>query len=311
MKFDVILANPPYDKNLHIKFLEKFFDLSDEIVSVQPLSWLTNQKKNKIITKKINELYCELVTIIPGEYFDAIIAQDMAIHYISNKLPINLILNGKHFKNTDEISKYSYDEYLTIVAKYIAHISKNNLDNNFKFIPGIKGHPKDTHTEYNPKDDWYIVKGAAIRGHAYGSKGKDNDFYTLIPRTTHKDFHYFYGRFDKLTSISYKNRQNISYYWAFNTKNEMENFINYIQSDFARCCLMLGKSTQNIIGGALKYIPWFDFSDEHFSKSPSEIDDYLFEKYIPEVDEETGITRDEISQHIEELLPDYYGIRKG
>jgi len=37
----------------------------------------------------------------------------------------------------------------------------------------------------------------------------------------------------------------------------------------------------------------------------------LFEKYIPEVDEETGITRDEIRQHIEELLPDYYGIRKG
>jgi len=34
MKFDVILANPPFDKNLHIKFLEKFFDLSDEIVSV-------------------------------------------------------------------------------------------------------------------------------------------------------------------------------------------------------------------------------------------------------------------------------------
>ena len=27
-------------------------------------------------------------------------------------------------------------------------------------------------------------------------------------------------------------------------------------------------------------------------------------------DEETGITRDEIRKHIEELLPDYYSIRK-
>ena len=55
---------------------------------------------------------------------------------------------------------------------------------------------------------------------------------------------------------------------------------------------------------------WFDFSDPVFSKSPSKIDDYLFAKYIPEVDEKTGITRDEIRKHIEELLPDYYNIRK-
>ena len=89
----------------------------------------------------------------------------------------------------------------------------------------------------------------------------------------------------------------------------MENFIKYIQTDFCRACLMLNKTTQNIIGGALKYIPWFDFSDPVFSKSPSEIDDYLFAKYIPAVDEETGITRDKIRKHIEKLLPDYYSIR--
>jgi hypothetical protein len=72
---------------------------------------------------------------------------------------------------------------------------------------------------------------------------------------------------------------------------------------------MLNKTTQNIIGGALKTIPWFDFSDPVFSKSPAEIDDYLFVKYIPEVDEKTGITRDEIRKHIEKILPDYYNIR--
>ena len=34
----------------------------------------------------------------------------------------------------------------------------------------------------------------------------------------------------------------------------------------------------------------------------SEIDDYLFKKYN---------ISDEIRKHIEEILPDYYGIRKG
>ena len=51
----------------------------------------------------------------------------------------------------------------------------------------------------------------------------------------------------------------------------------------------------------LNYVPWFDFSDPHFSKSPREIDDWLFKKYN---------ISDEIRKHIEEILPDYYGIRK-
>lgn len=50
----------------------------------------------------------------------------------------------------------------------------------------------------------------------------------------------------------------------------------------------------------MKYIPWQDFSKEIFSKTPKEIDDYLFKKY--------NISND-IRQHIEKILPDYYNIR--
>ena len=82
----------------------------------------------------------------------------------------------------------------------------------------------------------------------------------------------------------------------------MENFIKYIQTDFCRACLMLNKTTQNIIGGSLKNIPWFDFSNDIFNKTPAEIDDYLFAKYN---------ISDDIRKHIEELLPDFYNIRKG
>jgi hypothetical protein len=64
-----------------------------------------------------------------------------------------------------------------------------------------------------------------------------------------------------------------------------------------------------IANGATKNIPWFDFSDPVFSKSPAEIDDYLFKKYIPEIDENTGITRTIFRKHIEKILPDYYNIR--
>ena len=49
MKFDVVLMNPPYDRNLHLKFLEKTIEISENVVSIQPARWITdpNAKFNK------------------------------------------------------------------------------------------------------------------------------------------------------------------------------------------------------------------------------------------------------------------------
>lgn len=47
MKFDVCIMNPPYDKNLHLKFIEKIFDFIDEengkLVDISPDNWLTDK----------------------------------------------------------------------------------------------------------------------------------------------------------------------------------------------------------------------------------------------------------------------------
>ena len=90
--------------------------------------------------------------------------------------------------------------------------------------------------------------------------------------------------------------------FVFVNKQNLNGFINYIKTDFVRAILKLYKNNMNINIGIFKHIPWQDFSDEIFSKSPREIDDYLFEKYK---------ISDEIRKHIEEILPDYYNIRKG
>ena len=296
MKFDVVLMNPPYDKKLHEKFLYKAIEISNNIISVQPLTWLTNQKQNKKLTEKINKIGCFIEQIDPNKYFDGAFAQDVAIITINKKTNNNIIFNGKLYKQCSEITKYSNDEFLVRFKKIIDKILTISLDDKFKFVPNIPGHPKDKHTEYNPDKNWFIVKGAAIRGHI-----GTNDFITLIPKPSSKEFlEYFCGKFDELCKKEYRGKNNISYYWAFNSMNEANNFINYIQSDFARTCLLLNKTTTNIIGGALKHIPWFDFSDNVFSKTPIEIDDYLFKKYD---------ISDDIRKHIEEILPDYYNIR--
>ena len=94
----------------------------------------------------------------------------------------------------------------------------------------------------------------------------------------------------------------MEYYFPFNSIHELHNFINYIKTDFLRTCLYLIKTGMNLVMGQLYNLPYFDFSKDIFSKSPSEIDDYLFNKL--------KISND-IRKHIEEILPDYYRIRKG
>jgi predicted RNA methylase len=39
-KFDVCLMNPPFDRNLHLKILEKAIQVSDYTVNISPVRWL-------------------------------------------------------------------------------------------------------------------------------------------------------------------------------------------------------------------------------------------------------------------------------
>ena len=45
-KFDIVLMNPPYSKNLHLKFMEKTFNLIDEngsLIYIGPDGWIINK----------------------------------------------------------------------------------------------------------------------------------------------------------------------------------------------------------------------------------------------------------------------------
>ena len=40
MIFDFVISNPPYDRNLHLKFLEKVIKVADKTVNISPVRWL-------------------------------------------------------------------------------------------------------------------------------------------------------------------------------------------------------------------------------------------------------------------------------
>ena len=55
-KFDICLMNPPYSRNLHLKFLKKAIEVSDNVVSIQPANWIKPLQYRKPTTEEINDI---------------------------------------------------------------------------------------------------------------------------------------------------------------------------------------------------------------------------------------------------------------
>ena len=284
-KYDIVLMNPPYDNGLYKKFLIKILDISDKSVTIHPVDFILGKKPNKNILDKINDGF-DLQLVNSMSDFDAGILGTLGI--LNHNSNGKLVYNGNEFDSVNDIKPWSDDLYLDEFYNIIKNLIDNDsLDKHIK----EKEQPwSGRYTEKNPKNSWWCIKISQLRGNQSKS-GVMDDYYTFIPRDrisqTYKELE------------EQRNTNNLCYF-AFDKRDDCNNFINYLKSDFARTALRLIKTTGNLMRGELKFIPWFDFSDNHFSKTPKEIDDYLFKKYN---------ISDEIRKHIEEILPDYYHIR--
>ena len=282
-KFDVVLMNPPYGNHGHgidEEFLYKTLQLANNVITVQPLSWLITLKQNKKITALVDKYGIDITTNNAFDSFDAGIIGQNAIQHVNTTTNGAIVFNGKTFYKCSDVKIYSTDDFLETFAEKIGY--KNEVNNSLQ-----------DNINKNNNVGWHYIEVPKLRGHK-SKIGHDPDFYTIISNNDN------WLRENKIGVINEPITKNITFF-AFKTKNELDNFINYIKTDFVRTCLMLTKFNMNLLSGRMmRSIPWFDFSNAIFSKSPKEIDDYLFKKYN---------ISDDIRKHIEEILPDYYNIR--
>lgn len=287
-RFDIVLMNPPYDNGLGNSFLDKVIDISNKICTIQPTSFIVGKKQKVSIIKKINNYEVNIDKIDGNKSFEGVgyLNGEVGIIYINKFGDKEIIYNGKKISSEiNELRHYSDDplfiEFYNIVNKIY---NKNNASAHVKLFWEMN---EEQFKEYENK---YIIRiPAFVKGYKLLSSELGLGlFKDLKNKVTVK------GRGGNKMSF-------LKIGFAFNTKNEMNNCYNYLRTDFINACCYLIKTTMHTDRGELKYIPWFDFSDDHFNKSPREIDDWLFKKYN---------ISDEIRKHIEEILPDYYGIRK-
>lgn len=106
-KFDFVIQNPPYDKNLHLKFLSKLLDVSNVVVSIQPID-------NFILQAKVNsysrDLIDRITTIDEISNFEA---NDIFKIYSSSNLGI--IVKDDNIEKTYNGPKFN--EYSDIYKK--------------------------------------------------------------------------------------------------------------------------------------------------------------------------------------------------
>ena len=298
--------NPPYSQGLGTRFLKHIILLGNRVVSVQPATWLFGKKKPKDLVNILNKAMCNFEIIDAPKYFDAGFLGYVTVNDIDmtdNNAGCTVTKEGtelnKYFNDINDISLLKLNDKLYMFNNCIEHLYKeDNLHNHLIHMLN----KTDAEIDDYERKRLYGFRISGIRGHVnQQTNEKCEDFYTIISNNR-----------KEIDSKVLFNTENIKQYgkngkliyglcWLFDTEQEQLNFFNYIQTDFCRACLSTIKNNHHLDGGELRYIPWFDFSDSVFNKTPKEIDDYLFKKY--------NISND-IRKYIEEFLPDYYNIRK-
>lgn len=252
-KFDVVIGNPPYSKNLHLKFLEKAYEISKtHVYLIHPSNWLTVQKpgKNKNDGDKIKTLVgnsFESFTVFNGNYvFGIRLFGPCVITKIDKTKTDNII---KIYQGDDVTTYESANDINPFFADPIIF---NSLKSK---IWGYCASVDNIQNNLNKKNKFYVSMENII--------GDAND--TLLNTCVmdcHYDFNYLTNR--NITSEIINTKNGFKPYLGFDNENDARNCLNYLtKSKFSKFTLMISKIGQHLNGGRpLLYTPHFDFTEE-------------------------------------------------
>lgn len=163
-KFDVVLMNPPYDKNLHLKFLRKCINIAKYSINISPIRWLQDPfAKDKRSTLKQYEDVAKHIDSITQ--IDDTMKAQFDIEAFSN-LGIYLLKDTEtnfDYKNHWEL--YRSDAEKSILqkvcfskkTKYISDVVEKNQRDGIRVMIGDIGGNRGTSPVY--KDIVYTIDG--------------------------------------------------------------------------------------------------------------------------------------------------------
>ena len=249
MKFDLIISNPPYKNNLHLKILNEVKDLSDKICFIHPSTWLYDNKDMFNLFVETKENFKDRFA-----HFE-VVENANELFGIGAFVPIIISVFDKN--NKDLLDIYDMDihggsnVYRSMKAKILDYCKVSNVHDN---------------TQKNKNKNKYEVGISVI-----APGGMD-----VMIQKTNECLHIG-------SETKYENK------FYFNTKQEAINFKDYLKTKMSRFCLSIYKLNQNLDNGELASVPYLptyehNWTDEMVAKEIGLSDEELrwAINYIPD-----------------------------
>ena len=162
-KIDFILMNPPYNRDLHLKFLEKTIEIADNVINISPHDWLTNKfakteksKFRRYFREKYSKYIEDLEIISPedfNKYFGTSNWFGVAIgvfkenakgidpdKFLNNDMLLNKIINKIHtFPSLRSKFTSRIDNELFVPVRITSHGYLNYVERDYSKIKSKGG----------------------------------------------------------------------------------------------------------------------------------------------------------------------------
>lgn len=261
-KFDLCFSNPPYGKghqHTHLSILMEILKWCDEIIYVHPIGWLLKNKVNtlKKFLQAKNDLQNrvnEIEFFNPNPIFNIDQMDPCAIEHITgnnnNHIKVNYF--NQNIYEVDNINDITiFCEQWNDIVKPFKFMIEDFIDKTKNiFIWNHRITSKDDLTKISNRK--YFCQFTAMQpgtGDKSGIFMHGKDLYKLL----NKDQDY------KVDYVNINNKYGMLVYW-FDTEIEVNNFLNYLKTDFVRFCLSIYKTSQSLDDGHMNLIPVMDFT---------------------------------------------------
>lgn len=213
MKFNVAIMNPPYDKNLHLKILEKVIPIANKVINISPVRWLQDplakyKEKNdyhrfqKTISDKIESLDI-ISSDIASNIFGAAFNMNLGIYKIAQ-------------------GGYDYNQFSNVIVDKILLKIPDNIAN---------------HTLFSIPNKWSIVMSLMCGG----SGGRlattsywNNDYDRTVYFNNKRKDGLTYKEYRETTCWGNNKPKAEAYHLEFDTEEELKNFYNSLQTKVFR-----------------------------------------------------------------------------
>ena len=275
-KFDLIVGNPPYQigKNtrssvsIYHKFVEKSTEIAKIILMITPSKWYSNPSMIFFRKKMINDFGLKLLIDVNNAFPTVEIKGGVSYFLLENEYKGMCLYNGSYRKFKNDIITIEDNDLLITKLNEHEKFSKflfsdqyfniRNIDNRFLtnkedgcvtcYVSSKNGYIKyikEKELDLKPNHQMYKV----FMPTASGTKNSIGELGRLI-----------IGLPTEVCSRSFV-------HFAFNTKQECESFISYLNTDFVKKLISIKKQTQLVKKDCFSLVPiipldriWDNFS---------------------------------------------------